>query len=187
MSNILDDIITREQWGARHQKKEFEPHKPVRIVVHHSYSPSTSQWRGVESMRGIQNYHMDKQNPPWSDIGYHLVIAPDGMYAGRPFDMIGAHSGPPPTGSKIKAVFGNRGSIGICVIGNYDVETVTPAVGFMLKRVVAELAQRFAIQPGNVFGHFESWSVPPKTCPGKNMAEYLGWAERFAKAFKTGK
>ncbi len=182
-------IITRSLWGARPPKVPGTPHTPVRICLHHSYSPTAAQFRGAPTIRGIQNFHMDDPTTGWADIGYHFLVSPDGtqIFEGRPATQIGAHAGPPPKGSKAKIVFSNAGTIGICLIGNYDVETPVPNAVFAVQSLIDELRFKFKIKPDQVFGHFESWTIPPKTCPGRHMAEAFGMADRFARAYPPKK
>lgn len=71
-----------------------------RIIIHHSASPDVSA-------DAIHDWHLQQG---WSGIGYHFVIRQNGnIEAGRPVNMIGAHSGPE----------GNVDSIGICLTGNF--------------------------------------------------------------------
>jgi hypothetical protein len=169
-------IISREQWGARRPGRTPSRHRPVRVVVHHSYRPTIPGWGGDRTMRAIQDYHMD--NNEWADIGYHYVISPDGtIYAGRDPEHLGAHCavhvGTPH--------FGNRGSIGICVIGDFDHEEPTTAQLASLHALLADLRQRFGV--AEVRGHFEAGTPPPKTCPGKSLAELIGRGREWAAAF----
>jgi hypothetical protein len=52
-------IISRQEWGARPPKSSYTSHKVQRIVLHHSWIPNQSQYKGAASIRGIQSYHMD--------------------------------------------------------------------------------------------------------------------------------
>jgi N-acetylmuramoyl-L-alanine amidase len=71
-----------------------------RIIIHHSASPDVSA-------ATIHTWHLQQG---WSGIGYHFVIRQNGdIEAGRPVDMLGAHSGPEV----------NNDSIGICLTGNF--------------------------------------------------------------------
>lgn len=79
---------------------------PVTEIVLHTSATKGDWWKGktVDQMRDtIRQWHTGKG---WKDIGYHLVIAPDGSCAkGRAFATQGAH------------VRGhNKGTIGICLI-----------------------------------------------------------------------
>ncbi len=80
------------------------------LIVHHSAgSNSSSDW--AARVRSIWNYHVNSNG--WSDIGYNYLIDPNGViYEGRGNNILGAHfSGM------------NTGTMGICLIGNYDPAT----------------------------------------------------------------
>lgn len=161
-------IIGRKDWDNTGHKPETEPHKPNKIVVHHSWSPNAKQWKGARSMLGILNYHLSAKK--WRDIGYHFVISPDGseIYEGHPVGSIGIHCGGElPAG--VSRNFGNTNAIGICVIGDYDTEQPSPAALQTLSNLIAYLVEKHGIKMGQIFGHCEAWSKPPKSCPGKNL------------------
>lgn len=90
---------------------------PVEIVIHHSGSKQAS-WKGPESVKAIQEYHMFGRSregkEPFSDIGYHFVVGPTGhIYEGRPPEAMGA------------SVRGeNSGKVAICAIGDFRIELV---------------------------------------------------------------
>lgn len=79
-------MITRSQWGARSPQGSYNTLSP-------SPKGSTIHWEGPtmgtqdhskcdDTMRGIQNYHMDTQG--WSDIAYNLCVCQHGyVYEGR--------------------------------------------------------------------------------------------------------
>ena len=45
------------------------------IVMHHTYSPTETQWRGLSTMQGMMHYYCGLN---WTS-GPHLFIAPDGI------------------------------------------------------------------------------------------------------------
>lgn len=85
---------------------------PTHIIVHHSavnYSPGTN-YAGV--VRSYWDYHVNTNG--WSDIGYNWLVDPNGViYEGRGDSVQGAHFS-----------CMNSGTMGVCVIG--DFETATP-------------------------------------------------------------
>lgn len=171
-------VVTREMWGAVQNKTPYDKHKPIRIVVHHTYQPTAADYlsHGRDQdralmVRRIQRYHQIDRG--WSDIGYHFLIGPDGVvYEGRPIDAVGSHcGGEPPAG--VRRVFGNTGSIGVCLIGNYDAEIPDDRM-LDAFAVVKEAIYKAAGAILPVFGHFQAWTKPPKTCPGKNLVGQLG-------------
>ena len=159
-------INSRHAWIARLPRSR-KPMVPKRIILHHSWIPEIKGWEGVYTIQGIQDYHMDANK--WADIGYHFVIGPDGsVWAGRDPGVEGAHcGGTPPVG--VKRVFGNKGSVGICVIGNFDTEQPTQAAINALLTLITWLQKRYNILTNMLYGHCEAWSVAPKICPGVNL------------------
>lgn len=174
-------LIKRSDWCPA-KAPDYAAMIPRRIVLHHSYSPTSAQWRGARTVDGIWRYHVKSNG--WSDIGYHYIVSPDGLevYEGRPVSALGAHCGGNPPAGALRN-FGNSGSIGICLIGNYDLEEPTANAALALGMFVADLRAKFGIPEADVLGHFECWDQPPKTCPGKHLAEAMGMGARWRKAF----
>jgi N-acetylmuramoyl-L-alanine amidase len=184
-------IVSRSTWGARSPKVRldkatgrdlppYDKHTPVRVVLHHSFQPKASAFGGDRTIRGIQDFHMDKQN--WSDIGYHFLVSPDGLliYEGRPVDAIGAHCGN--TNKKARAVFGNTNSIGICLIGDYDTEKPSPQAVLTIQGLISFLEAKFGFKLP-VFGHFQAAIPSPKSCPGGLLSEAFGLGEEWKKVY----
>jgi N-acetyl-anhydromuramyl-L-alanine amidase AmpD len=168
------EIIKRAGWGAEKPKGTAIKHAPKRIVVHHTWKPTIEDFKGAATIRAIQRYH--QVDSGWSDIGYHYLIAPNGdVYEGRPANVIGAHCGNAPVKGG-KRVFGNTGSIGIAVIGNFDEGAETPTQSQMarLVQLIVWLQGVYKISHEALFGHREC-SKPPlaKTCPGKTLSDEL--------------
>ena len=177
--------VSRKEWGAADATSTPTPHVPKRIVIHHSFQPDSKSWNGITSVRGIQRYHQKTQG--WADIAYHFIVSPDGkqVFLGRPEDTVGAHCGGViPQG--VRKVYGNTGSIGICLAGNYDQEQPSLEGLRTLLELIGQLRDQYSIAAANVLGHFEAWSRPPKTCPGKFLILALGWDLRLQRAFPKG-
>lgn len=129
---------------------------PKYAIIHHSATADS----GTVSWGAIRKWHTGKhpQSPNnWLDIGYHFgVERVDDEYEvliGRPQDVQGAHC-PPMNGQ----------SIGICFVGNYDLEAPPEA---MLDRAVAvfgPIIYRLGIPWENVRPHSD---YSEKSCPGK--------------------
>ena len=121
-----------------------------RIILHHIGDTD----REV-SAATIHQWHL--QNG-WSGIGYHFVVHKSGMIErGRPLDAVGAH-----------CWHNNATSIGINVVGNFEVAEPTTAQLDATARLIAELSHRYSLKPasGVVFGHRDFNST---LCPGKNL------------------
>ncbi len=138
--------------------------RPIdRIIVHHSGSPGGS----AEFFRRV---HVDEFE--WDDIGYHRVICngvswggypapPDGtVQPGRSLEEVGAHC----RGY-------NRTSIGICLVGDFESQWLTPAQMEALIPLLERLCGQYGIDPASsIHGHGELLDT---SCPGANMAQLL--------------
>ena len=132
------------------------------ITVHHSVSASSSNSlsASLETVRGIQREHMNRTKP-YGDIGYHFLIDRAGrIIEGRKLRWQGAHAGG----------VNNRGNVGICLIGNFEVEEPTRAAVSALERLVFELQNELGIPRRNVKPHLH-WKETK--CPGKNLMPWF--------------
>ena len=158
--------IDKRQWTDVEQfRQHLAAHDPAiapwatGIVLHHTWSPTLSSWRGSATIDGMRRYY-EKQG--W-DAGPHLYIAVgspnpanDGIWQMTPLNMQGIH-----------ATTANRWAWGIEVVGNYDITPWSPATRAMVQGAVLALCawRGITISRQTLIGHRE---VPsPKTCPGK--------------------
>jgi len=133
------------------------------VIVHHTWSPTAADYRGIATVRAVRQYHMQVRG--WSDNGYHVMIAPNGdIFLCRPLSRAGAH-----TSGR------NAHSIGVSFIANFDVEHPEQYGGMQTGiRVIAALLRRFNLDTTAIRFHRE---FANKTCPGTNLslAEMRGW------------
>lgn len=136
--------------------------KKSHVVIHHSASADHPTHINFQAIR---DYHV-KINK-WRDVGYNFVLdrlngRPE-VFVGRTMTEDGAHT---------KELGLNKVGIGICLIGNYDVEEPHTDALELLARICRSLMEQFGIPPENVIGHWEAQAmggVPiaeRKTCPG---------------------
>ncbi len=127
------------------------------IVIHHS---ATSFGNATI----IDGWHRDKG---WDELGYHFVIG-NGTSSGDgqievgprwPIQKWGAHT---KTADNRYNDFG----IGICLVGNFDVDHPTAAQLKSVATLVAYLMKTYKIPPDCVIGHGDA---KPTDCPGKFM------------------
>lgn len=167
-------IVSRDQWGARPPNHEAVneygfaatatdlnwyvypeslPDAYNTVAIHHSASLLASN----ETMRDIQDLHMDANR--WADVGYHYAIDKEGIvYEGRDIHVRGA------------SVAGyNTGTIGVVVMGNFQIDEPLPIQLTVLQTLVNWLAATYTLSHLAAHGEFNSESV----CPGKNMLPYL--------------
>ena len=129
------------------------------VVLHHTWAPTMGQWRGAMTMRSMQRYY---QRLGW-DRGPHLFIAvgaqnpdDDGIWQMTPLNERGIHAGT-----------ANSWAWGIEVVGNYDVQSWSPAMADMVRGATLALMnwRSIGVSRLTLIGHRE---VPsPKTCPGR--------------------
>ncbi len=137
---------------------------PQNVIIHHSMTKDGT----VADWEAIRKYH--KETNGWSDIGYHYGIERVGkgslLQGGRPESQPGAHT---------KEMHMNSQSLGICVVGNFD---LAPP-GLEIMRFLAEICRRkvaeYGIPVNSILGHREvgamagfDWKKGQyKSCPGK--------------------
>jgi hypothetical protein len=131
------------------------------LVVHCSDSP-----KATTTTEDIDQWHKDRG---WVCIGYNGVIEGDGSFhVGRPDDVMPAH-----------AEGFNHCSLGICVTGRFDEETIEEGDSQFeaLVQVVAAKCKEYDIPVQQVIGHRDVYTlqgVPQaKTCPGHNLYALL--------------
>lgn len=169
-------VIPRSQWGAKEPAVttdgtgEYGPYSAANpngwlvydqplsevldtIIVHHSALPLS------DGPLAIQRLHMEEKG--FADIGYQYLINETGqLFEGRALNVRGAHT------------FGaNFGSVGICLIGNF--EEVQPAevqLG-IYKALAAALIKQYP-RINRMAGH-KDFNPGITLCPGKNLYPLL--------------
>lgn len=134
---------------------------PTYIVIHHSLTEDSQ----TVSWNAIRDYHINVCK--WADIGYHYGIELVGnqydIFKGRVDDEEGAH-----------CIGFNSKSIGICVVGNFDLLHPCVAQLELLRKLVRSLMRIYGIRVENVLGHRETYQlrgVPvEKSCPGNEFS-----------------
>jgi hypothetical protein len=125
------------------------------IVIHHSATPTGS-------MAFFDKEHKAKG---WDGVGYHFVIG-NGTETGDgqvevtprwPLQKWGAHA------KTLDNRFNEHG-IGICLVGNFDIEHPSANQMKSLSRLVGFLMQTYHIPAQNVVGHRDT---KPTDCPGR--------------------
>lgn len=122
------------------------------LIVHHSALPTT------DGPRAIQTLHMQRRG--YADIGYHFIIDAAGLlYAGRDLAVRGAHTGG-----------ANTGSVGACLLGNFELAAPAAAQLDTLRALGADLAARYGLT--HLAGH-RDFQPEATVCPGAQLAPLL--------------
>ena len=159
--------IPRRTWGARPTRSNIDraSGRWSRITVHHTaidagHLKGASVAQTAAALRQIQDLHQNGNG--WADIGYHLLIDPEGrLFEGRPLRWQGAHAGNKQY---------NRDNIGICLLGDFTVERPTPRALATLEGLIESLRAQHGIPRAKVFGHEHFKNTE---CPGRYLASWL--------------
>ncbi len=166
-------IVPRDQWGARQPDHEAanefgtttDPTNPAwyvypdnladvysTVAIHHSAILLDTN----ETMRDVQDLHMDINH--WADVGYHYVIDKDGiLYEGRDIHV---------RGSSVAGY--NTGTIGVCVMGNFEQDFPLEIQLTTLQQVVNWLATTYTLT--HLATHHE---FNPGSLCRQNMLPYI--------------
>ena len=166
-------LVTREEWGAVPPNLEawgeqglFDPltnptgwleyDQPLAevlttLIVHHSAS-------ALDGPGDIQKLHMERRG--YADVAYHYLIGFEGqLYVGRDVHVRGAHT----------AGF-NTGTVGACLLGNFQNQQPAAAQLDTLRILAANLAATVGI--GYLASHRDF--LPSETaCPGEHLQPLL--------------
>lgn len=128
--------------------------KPAnRLVIHHTWRPTTEQWQGQISINGLKSYYEGKGWP----AGPHLFIAEDGIWLFSQMRKDGIHA----------AAFNHR-TIGIEIVGDYDNQIWKGQTKYNALGAIRSLAIRLNLKEEDVLFHRDS---SPKTCPGSTITK----------------
>ena len=124
-----------------------------KIILHHSASPMDRT-----TIHVIHNWHLQRG---WLGCGYHYVIHEDGsIFQGRPLDKVGAH-----------ARGYNENSVGICTVGNFEIEYPTlcqqESLGKLLLWFINDKLK------GHSLAIMLHRNIAATLCPGRNFTYFI--------------
>ncbi len=168
---------TEEDFGRWLQTKDFR--QPRATVLHHTWSPNAAQYRGRDTIVGIQSYHMGTRH--FSTIAANAYACPDGtVVTGRELSYGNwAHAlvSRDDVEAEARAVAGgdaqwfNSHAFGLETVANFDSESpagVGPAAHSYetALRVLTVVHRMFDIPASRLFFHRD---VANKSCPGLHL------------------
>lgn len=157
-------------WLEYVESYDFGPIAPRILTLHHTWKPTIQQWRGLASMRSMQQSYAAKG---WS-AAPHIYVAPDGIWLFTPMKDIGVHAGTL-NGSVKQGWY----SIGIEMVGDYDQVRPSGIIWEQTKAVLGGLTRRL----GTPFAQLLTFhrDASEKSCPGHAVtkdwviSEVAGW------------
>ena len=130
------------------------------IALHHSASPAHTT-----TVADIERWHIARK---FRGVGYHYLVDHTGaVHRGRNLDTPGAH---------IKGH--NSYLVGVCAIGNYDIETPTEALLLGLIDAFIEINERCGYGGGKLpMAMTYHKRLANTACPGKRLIDVFGKLE----------
>ena len=161
------DLAVPDDWVAQAAPRAWHW-----IVIHHTAT-------NYGNARIIDKWHRERG---FDELGYHFVIG-NGADSGDGQVEVGPRWIKQKWGAHTKTAdnrFNDYG-IGICLVGNFDVDQPTPAQMKSLARLVAYLMASYHIPSDRVLGHGDA---KPTDCPGRYMD--VAQVRRLAEALLDG-
>ena len=156
---IVGRGLTADQFEDYVGSVSFGVWRPRWVVVHNTQVPRLAEWHdvpGEQRMHALQRYYRDDMH--WSG-GPHIFVADDLIWLFSPLTGPGVHS---PSWNAV--------SWGVEVVGDYDVEPLTPAVHRNLVSALATLHAVAGLDPQTLRLHKQDPKTTHTFCPGKNLA-----------------
>jgi hypothetical protein len=128
------------------------------IIIHHSATT-------YGNAKIIDQWHRDRG---FDELGYHFVIG-NGNSSGDGQVEVGPRWPKQKWGAHTKTADNrfNDFGIGICLVGNFDVDRPTTAQLKSVTKLVAYLMETFHIPPDHILGHSDAKATD---CPGKYLS-----------------
>jgi hypothetical protein len=146
---IIGKCLTANEFKKYVENKSFGILPANKTILHHTYIPNLSQWKGLSSIMAMKKVYEGKK---WK-AGPHLYIAPEGIWLFSDMAKDGVHAGS-----------GNWRSIGIEMVGDYSFNKPKGMVWELTKYAITILNNKLKLLPENIKLHRE---FSDTECPGK--------------------
>jgi hypothetical protein len=142
-ASTMPAIHSRAQWGADERLMRWDPEYAPTIkaaTIHHTADGNTYAAADVPAiLRSMYAYHAVSRG--WGDIGYNVIVdkfgrAWEGRSGGLASTVVGAHAGG-----------FNTGTVGVSMLGNYDVVAPPTVMLEMVASVVAWKLSLYGVDP----------------------------------------
>jgi hypothetical protein len=162
LDRLPTGVIQRSRWaGGEPVPALMDRQQPLnKITVHHDGMNAFTSTREGDAAARIEAIRRAHRANHWGDIGYHYAIDPAGrVWQARPLSWQGAHVGNQ-----------NHGNIGVCVLGNYEVQQPNSRQVEALESFIARLMRTHDIDVSRIYTHRE---LAATACPGRNLQPRL--------------
>lgn len=134
---------------------------PRKIIVHHTAAESpTPQFEAIDQWHKERDFTLSELG---FYVGYHYVIEKDGeLRTARRENEVGCHT-----------IGENERSIGICLVGNFNVSEPTPEQIGTLGDMLTSLCARYSLTEADIFPHRK---FANKDCYGTKLG--YNWAAK---------
>lgn len=154
-------IIPKSEWKAQ-KARPYKQHIPIKITVHHEGGKILTIGDDArQRLKNVQTWCMGPHRK-WTDIPYHLLIAPDGsVYEGRN----------PLTVGETNTEYDPTGHLLICFLGNYSQQKLDDKLLKVLINLLADQCIKYNISPKDISTHRDH--SKQTTCPGEDIYSYF--------------
>ncbi len=168
MPPFINVGLSIAEWKSYVASYDFGPIPPTKLVLHHTWKPTVADWRGLASMKGMQNYY---RGLGWT-AAPHIYVGPDKIWLATPMSEVGIHAGSGNSGTT-NGVWWY--SIGLELVGNYDSQRPSGILWEQAKAVMGELSKRVGVPPQQFISFHRDYSS--KSCPGWAITKEWVWGE----------
>lgn len=155
--DIVGKKFTPEEFRQYVTTVDFSAWDPKFVVLHNTGTPKLSEWHKFSTEQRMQNLAAFYGEQQHFKAGPHLIIDDEGIWVFSPLTRPGSH-----------AVSWNLNSIGIMMVGNYEVEPLDDNVRDNTVQAVAILDATMKVDATTLRLHREDPKTS-KNCPGKNI------------------
>jgi hypothetical protein len=154
--------FTPAEFQAYVSKLDFSSWRPQFIVLHHTVAPSLASWRTAPRearLKELGRFAKFFGEQGWR-AGPHLFIDDEAIWVFSPLTRPGVH-----------APSWNAVSIGVEMVGNYNVEPLDENVRENTVKAIAILDAALKVKADTLHFHRDDPRNVDKDCPGKNVSK----------------
>jgi hypothetical protein len=153
-------MTTRADWGWVPIDTAFNVHEIEKITIHHGGVEYKEDKDPIEYLRNLQSW--SRSDKKWVDNPYHYMIDLEGViYECRPINIPGdTNTEYDPTTHAL-----------ICVMGNYEIQTLNDKQLQSIIKMCVYLVQRFDVPSTEIKSHKDYSGMTD--CPGEDVYKYL--------------